>query len=63
MAATLTESHADTSSKGMARTIVEQLENAGCVVERQAALGEAELLWVVDVSGRRFHVTVKGRRS
>jgi hypothetical protein len=59
----LTEPHTDQSSKGMAKTISEQLEKAGCFVERQASLGEAELLWVVDESGRRFHVTVKGRRS
>jgi hypothetical protein len=53
----------DLSSKGMAKTIVEQLENTGCVVVRQVAMGEAELLWVVDESGRRFNVTVQGRRS
>jgi hypothetical protein len=63
MPTTLTEPHTDTSSKGMAKTIREQLENTGCVVERQVPLGEAELLWVVDEVGRRFHVTVKGRRS
>jgi hypothetical protein len=63
MTTTLTEPHTDTSSKGMAKTITEQLEEAGCVVERQARLGESWLLWVVDESGRRFHVTVKGRRS
>lgn len=58
----LADPHTGTSSKGMARTIVEQLENAGCVVERQLPMGDAELPWVVDGSGRRFHVTVKGRR-
>lgn len=63
MPTTHIDQQADRSSKGMAKTISEQLENAGCFVERQASLGEAELLWVVDESGRRFHVTVKGRRS
>lgn len=60
---TLTEPHTDTSSKGMARTIVEQLENAGCVVERQVSCGDEEILWVVEADGRHFNLTVKGRRS